>query len=103
MRHYSGWRIPSLRRNSIRLRSNRGSVPGPAKRLIRFRDAVRAGNKTVHDYDIVHQYVIQQGMKLKVAVKDIVNEIDGSIFSVTVSDGAKVTLQNLSPLRLDLI
>ena len=32
----------------------KGSVPGPAKRLIRFRDAVRAGNKTVHDYDITY-------------------------------------------------
>ena len=44
-------------------------------------------------------------MKLKVAVKDIVNEIDGSIFSVSVSDGAKVTLPDAfsSEIRSDLV
>ena len=44
-------------------------------------------------------------MKLKVAVKDIVNEIDGSIFSVSVSDGAKVTLPDSfsSEIRSDLV
>ena len=44
-------------------------------------------------------------MKLKVAVKDIVNEIDGSIFSVTVSDGAKITLPESfsSEIRSDLV
>jgi large subunit ribosomal protein L3 len=31
----------------------KGSVPGPAKRLIRFRDATRAPS-TVHDYEITY-------------------------------------------------
>ena len=32
----------------------KGSVPGPAKRLIRFRDATRASDKTLHDYEITY-------------------------------------------------
>jgi len=32
----------------------KGSVPGPAKRLIRFRDATRAAGKTLHDYEITY-------------------------------------------------
>jgi len=32
----------------------KGSVPGPAKRLIRFRDATRADGKTLHDYEITY-------------------------------------------------
>ena len=32
----------------------KGSVPGPAKRLIRFRDATRASGKTLHDYEITY-------------------------------------------------
>jgi large subunit ribosomal protein L3 len=31
-----------------------GSVPGPAKRLIRFRDATRGSDKTLHDYEITY-------------------------------------------------
>jgi large subunit ribosomal protein L3 len=32
----------------------KGSVPGPAKRLIRFRDATRGSDKTLHDYEITY-------------------------------------------------
>ena len=32
----------------------KGSVPGPSKRLIRFRDATRGSNKTLHDYEITY-------------------------------------------------
>jgi large subunit ribosomal protein L3 len=32
----------------------KGSVPGPAKRLIRFRDAARASNVQVHDFEITY-------------------------------------------------
>ncbi|MEC8151851.1 MAG: 50S ribosomal protein L3 [Candidatus Thermoplasmatota archaeon] len=32
----------------------KGSVPGPAKRLIRFRDATRAAGKALHDYEITY-------------------------------------------------
>ena len=63
-------------RNSIRLRSNQ-SVPGPAKRLIRFRDAVELVTKPFTTMISRTSYVIQQGVRRKVAVKDIVNEIDG--------------------------
>ena len=31
-----------------------GSVPGPAKRLIRFRDATRGSDKALHDYEITY-------------------------------------------------
>lgn len=31
-----------------------GSVPGPAKRLIRFRDATRGSDKKLHDYEITY-------------------------------------------------
>ena len=34
--------------------SSRGSLPGPAKRLIRFRDASRAENMQIHDYEITY-------------------------------------------------
>ena len=44
-------------------------------------------------------------MKLKVAVKDIVNEVSGSTFSVSVNDGAKVTLPDSfsTEIRTDLV
>jgi len=32
----------------------KGSVPGPAKRLNRFRDPVRGADKTLHDYEITY-------------------------------------------------
>ena len=32
----------------------KGSLPGPAKRLIRFRDASRAENMQIHDYEITY-------------------------------------------------
>ena len=32
----------------------KGSVPGPAKRLIRFRDATRGSGKALHDYEITY-------------------------------------------------
>jgi large subunit ribosomal protein L3 len=32
----------------------KGSVPGPAKRLIRFRDATRGSDKTLHEYEITY-------------------------------------------------
>ncbi|RJU91124.1 MAG: 50S ribosomal protein L3 [Candidatus Poseidoniales archaeon] len=32
----------------------KGSVPGPAKRLIRFRDATRGSDRTLHDYEITY-------------------------------------------------
>ena len=32
----------------------KGSVPGPSKRLIRFRDATRGSKKTLHDYEITY-------------------------------------------------
>ena len=32
----------------------KGSVPGPSKRLIRFRDATRGSTKTLHDYEITY-------------------------------------------------
>ncbi len=32
----------------------KGSVPGPAKRLIRFRDATRGSEKALHDYEITY-------------------------------------------------
>ena len=32
----------------------KGSVPGPAKRLIRFRDATRGSDKTLHPYEITY-------------------------------------------------
>ena len=32
----------------------KGSVPGPAKRLIRFRDATRGSDKALHDYEITY-------------------------------------------------
>ncbi len=32
----------------------KGSLPGPAKRLLRFRDATRAGNKTTYPVDITY-------------------------------------------------
>ena len=43
----------------------KGSVPGPAKRLMRFRDAVRAGNKTVHDYDITYISTSSKGYEVE--------------------------------------
>jgi large subunit ribosomal protein L3 len=32
----------------------KGSVPGPSKRLIRFRDATRGSDRTLHDYEITY-------------------------------------------------
>jgi large subunit ribosomal protein L3 len=32
----------------------KGSVPGPAKRLIRFRDATRSAGRTLYDYEITY-------------------------------------------------
>ena len=32
----------------------KGSVPGPAKRLIRFRDATRGSDKALHEYEITY-------------------------------------------------
>ena len=32
----------------------KGSVPGPSKRLIRFRDPTRGSDKTLHDYEITY-------------------------------------------------
>ncbi|MCH1541106.1 MAG: 50S ribosomal protein L3 [Candidatus Poseidonia sp.] len=32
----------------------KGSVPGPAKRLVRFRDATRGSDRTLHEYEITY-------------------------------------------------
>ena len=32
----------------------KGSIPGPSKRLVRFRDATRAGKKAAHPYEITY-------------------------------------------------
>ena len=39
---------------STQITTSKGSLPGPAKRLVRFRDATRGSDKVEHPYEITY-------------------------------------------------